>query len=145
MTNGGVVPGGGCRATPFEIDEICATAASTLTPGWKNVFTTATPRSEFDSMCSMSLTVVVIVRSKGVTIRAAISSADNPPYCQTTVTTGMLMLGKMSVGVRRIVSGPTNRIRIARTTNVYGRLSAIRTIHTGDLDWNAEVGADPGR
>ena len=84
-------------------------------------------------MCSMSLTVVVIVRSNGVTIRAAISSADSPPYVQTTVTTGMLMFGKMSVGVRRIVSGPTNRIRIARTTNVYGRFSAMRTIHTGDL------------
>ncbi len=133
MTNGGLIPGGSCRRTLCEMDEIWAIAASTLTPGWKNVFTTATPRSEFDSMCSTSFTVVVIVRSNGVTIRDAISSADNPPYVQTTVTTGMLMLGKMSVGVRRIVSGPTNRIRIARTMNVYGRFRAMRTIHTGDL------------
>src|SRR5258708_9126452 len=41
----------------------------------------------------------------------------------------MSMLGKMSVGVRAIVSGPTIRISRASTTNVYGRLSAMRTIH----------------
>src|ERR1700730_17177139 len=45
----------------------------------------------------------------------------------------MLMLGKMSVGVRAIVSGPTMRMSRARTTNVYGRRSAIRTIHIGQL------------
>src|SRR5438067_112713 len=41
----------------------------------------------------------------------------------------MLMLGKMSVGVREIASGPTKRIASAITTKVYGRVSAIRTIH----------------
>ena len=41
------------------------------------------------------------------------------------------MFGKMSVGVRAIVSGPTIRISSASTTNVYGRLSATRTIHIG--------------
>src|SRR3954453_3725476 len=135
MMNGGLIPGGSCRSEPFAVDPIWAIAASTLTPGWKNVLTTATPRSEFDSMCSMSLTLVVIERSNGATIRAAISSADSPAYVHTAVTTGMLMSGKMSVGVRRIGSGPTNRIRIARTMNVYGRFSAIRTIHTGVLGW----------
>ena len=36
----------------------------------------------------------------------------------TTVTTGMSMLGKMSVGVRAIVSGPTIRMSRASTTKV---------------------------
>ena len=43
----------------------------------------------------------------------------------------MLMFGKMSVGVRAIASGPTIRMSSASTTNVYGRRSAIRTIHIG--------------
>ena len=46
MMNGGLIPGGSCRSSVCEIAVICATAASTLTPGWKNTLTTATPRSE---------------------------------------------------------------------------------------------------
>src|SRR5690348_3318997 len=42
----------------------------------------------------------------------------------------MLMFGKMSVGVRSITRGLITRISSARTTNVYGRLRAIWTIHT---------------
>src|SRR5712671_6018427 len=45
------------------------------------------------------------------------------------LTTGMLMFGKMSVGVRKIESVPRIKIRMASTTNVYGRLSATLTIH----------------
>src|SRR5215475_11502593 len=45
------------------------------------------------------------------------------------LTTGMLMLGKMSVGVRLIASNPITRMRIASTTNVYGRRRANLTIH----------------
>ena len=37
------------------------------------------------------------------------------------------MSGKMSVGVRSAASGPKIRISSASTTNVYGRLSAMRT------------------
>ena len=60
------------------------------------------------------------------------------------------MLGKMSVGVRTIASGPRIRISSASTTNVYGRFSATRTIHmwrnrhyTGRLHmkWTAAGGA----
>jgi len=50
-------------------------------------------------------------------------------YCQATAITGMLMVGKMSVGVRLITTGLAIRIRRARTMKVYGRSSAIRTIH----------------
>src|SRR6267154_100852 len=45
------------------------------------------------------------------------------------LTTGMLMFGKMSVGVRKIESVPRIKIRMASTTNVYGRLNATLTIH----------------
>ena len=56
------------------------------------------------------------------------SAGDNPVYCHATATTGMLISGKMSVGVRTAASTPPIRIRIAITTKVYGRDSAIRTI-----------------
>src|SRR6266481_2539157 len=45
------------------------------------------------------------------------------------LTTGMLMFGKMSVGVRKIDNVPRIKIRIASTTNVYGRFNATLTIH----------------
>src|ERR1700736_5241283 len=45
------------------------------------------------------------------------------------LTTGMLIFGKMSVGVRSAASVPRIKIRIAITTNVYGRLKASFTIH----------------
>src|SRR5262245_2377570 len=41
----------------------------------------------------------------------------------------MLMCGKMSVGVRRLVSPPRMAMRLAITAKVYGRRSASRTIH----------------
>src|SRR5216684_516412 len=46
-----------------------------------------------------------------------------------TVTTGMLMAGKMSTDIVRIAAMPRTAINRARTTNVYGRRSASRTIH----------------
>src|SRR5215472_2620788 len=44
-------------------------------------------------------------------------------------TTGMLIAGKISVAVRKAASVPMSRIRIASTRKVYGRWSAILTIH----------------
>src|SRR5579862_5652968 len=44
-------------------------------------------------------------------------------------TTGMLMLGKMSVGVLRMITGAAMRMRIAKTMKVYGRVRATFTIH----------------
>src|SRR6266571_3055057 len=46
-----------------------------------------------------------------------------------TLTTGMLMDGKMSVGVRNRTNGVNNNSSRAATTNVYGRRKARRTIH----------------
>src|SRR5260370_4253862 len=45
------------------------------------------------------------------------------------LTTGMLILGNMSVGVRMIASGPRMSRSMASTTNVYGLRRASRTIH----------------
>ena len=59
MTSGGVVPGGSWRSSVCETAVTWATARSIRAPGWKKTLTTATPRSDCDSMCSMSLTVVV--------------------------------------------------------------------------------------
>src|SRR5580704_2530091 len=49
-------------------------------------------------------------------MRFAIWLGDRPVYCQTTETTGMLMLGKMSVGVLRTAMGPRIINRSARRT-----------------------------
>src|ERR1700731_3865582 len=45
------------------------------------------------------------------------------------LTTGISMLGKMSVGVRTIASVPKRKIKIPSTTMVYGSFSASLTIH----------------
>ena len=39
-------------------------------------------------------------------------------YCQITLMTGMLIAGKMSVGVRRSTNGVSNTSTIAATTKV---------------------------
>src|SRR5439155_19908303 len=46
-----------------------------------------------------------------------------------TVTTGMLMDGKMSTVMVTMAATPRTAIKRAMTTNVYGRRSASRTIH----------------
>jgi hypothetical protein len=48
--------------------------------------------------------------------------------------TGMLIEGKMSVGVRAMTTGLTIRISSASTMNVYGRSRATRTIHMAGGD-----------
>ena len=48
----------------------------------------------------MSLTVVVKARSLMVIMRRSMSSGDMPAKDQMTLTTGMLISGKMSVDIR---------------------------------------------
>ncbi len=95
-----------------------ASADPMLASGWKKTRINPTPASDCDSMCSMLLTVVVIARSEMVTIRPSTSFGESPVYCQMTETTGMLIEGKMSTGVRAIVSAPPMAINIAMTMNV---------------------------
>src|SRR5258708_34681294 len=52
-----------------------------------------------------------------------------PVYCHATAITGMSIFGKISVGVRRIMTGLKTKISTARTMKVYGRSRATRTIH----------------
>ena len=52
-----------------------------------------------------------------------------PEKVQITETTGMLMLGKISFGVRKIANDPLIKMKIARTMNVYGLRKAKLTIH----------------
>ena len=57
--NGGGVPGGSCRSCVCDDRGHLRDRGSMFAPGWKKTLTTAMPRSDCDSMCSMSLTVVV--------------------------------------------------------------------------------------
>src|SRR3984893_10781730 len=52
-----------------------------------------------------------------------------PVNCHATAITGISIFGKISVGVRRIMTGLKTKISTARTMKVYGRSSATRTIH----------------
>src|SRR5450432_1224977 len=54
---------------------------------------------------------------------------------------GILMLGKISVGIDSMEKMPRIRIKNAKTTKVYGRLSASRTIHIIGL----VLAPEPGR
>ena len=68
LADGGAAP---CAVT-------CATAISIFTLGWKKILTMLRPFTVCDSMCSMSLTVVVRLRSNCVVMRSSISSAFRP-------------------------------------------------------------------
>src|SRR5260370_34682862 len=65
------------------------------------------------------------------TIRLDMSSASIPLYVQITLTIGIAMSGKMSVGVVKIEVTPKIEISRATLTNVYGLFRAKRTIHIG--------------
>ena len=64
------------------------------------------------------MTEVVSSRSLMRMIRCSTSSAGMPVYCQTTLTTGMLISGKMSVDMRLTATRLTTRISSAATTMV---------------------------
>src|SRR4051812_31486088 len=94
---GGNIPGGSVRRIVCESAVICAIAISTFAFGCRNTRITETPLYEVDSMCSMSLTVVVIALSSTVMTRSVISFGESPLYVHTTLTTGMLIYGKISL------------------------------------------------
>src|ERR1700761_320707 len=107
----------------------CAIPAYKFACGWKKILTTAMPFMDCDSMCSILFTVVVSARSVIYTMRSDMSWGEKPVYCQTTLTTGMSILGKISVGVLEITTGARMNNINDRTTKVYGRRNARRTIH----------------
>src|SRR3954467_3776723 len=73
MTSGGVMPGGSCRTWVCTAATVWAMAAWMFALGWKKTLMTVMLGSEVDSMCSMSLTVVVRPRSLEEAIRWPIS------------------------------------------------------------------------
>ena len=79
MTSGGDIPGGSWRSWVWPIATTWASAVWMLAFGWKKTLMTEMPLSEVDSMCSMSLTVVVRLRSFCAAIRCPISVAGSPP------------------------------------------------------------------
>src|SRR6266542_2531930 len=118
MTFGGVIPGGAIRKIVAVTEDICAMAAPISVPGSKYTRMRPTPGIEFDSMREMPLTVVENARSLMSTTRRSISSAGNPGYAQTTATTGMSIVGKMSTAVRVKDSTPITRMRTDMTATV---------------------------
>src|SRR5450432_4592891 len=87
------------------------------------------PFSDCDSLCSTSFTNTFTARSELEVMRCSISCGCKPVKLQTRLITGMLMLGKISVGVRSSTTGVSSMITMAITINVYGLESAKRTIH----------------
>ena len=73
------MPGGSWRSCACSIATTCAIAVWMFAVGWKKTLMTVMPFSDVDSMCSMSLTVVVRLRSFCAAIRCPISVAGNPP------------------------------------------------------------------
>src|SRR5258706_14161937 len=78
ITSGGVMPGGSCRTCVCTAATVWAIADWMLTLGWKNTLMTEMPGSEVDSICSISLTVVVRPRSLEDAMRCPISCAGSP-------------------------------------------------------------------
>ena len=78
MISGGVMPGGSWRTCGCTAATTCASAVWMFAPCWKKIFSTETPVSDTDSMCAMSLTVVVRPRSVVLATRWPISCADSP-------------------------------------------------------------------
>ena len=78
MTLGGNIPGGRMRSMVCDDAVTCAIAISTLALGWKIYPDDRDAVVGLDSMCSMSFTVVVMARSKMVTMRFSISSGERP-------------------------------------------------------------------
>ena len=75
-----------------------------------------TPRAASDLPDAQ--TVVVNARSHTVTMRPCISVGVSPVYVQTIVMTGILMFGKISLGVSIADPMPSNAISSDRTTKV---------------------------
>src|SRR5438045_6729685 len=145
MISGGGVPGGIVLRRVWLMAVTSASADPMFASGWKKTRIRPTPASDCDSMCSMLLTVVVIARSEMVTMRPSTSFGESPLNCQMIEMTGMLISGKMSTGVRAMVSTPPMAISSAITMNVYGRRSARRTIHIAQPTAPLSSCMPPGR
>src|ERR1700733_11126487 len=115
--HGGFTPGGMRKRMEFTAAPICDMAASMRTCGWKEILITDAPFTVCESIALISLTVAMTNSLKVVT-RCSISFADKPEYDQITVTTGISISGKISVGVVIIDVNPRTNMRMAPTIKV---------------------------
>ena len=67
------------------------------------------------SMSRMPVTLEDSEYSPYVVTRCSISGVLSPVYCQMMLTTGMLISGKMSIGIVRIAAVPRKTMSAART------------------------------
>src|SRR5271170_2332913 len=125
---GGFTPGGIRNRIELTAAPTWDMAVSMCTWGWNEILMTLAPLTVWESIAFTSFTTAMTNSLKVVT-RPSISFAGNPEYDQITVTTGMSMLGKISVGVVAIDEKPKITIRMEATMKVYGLFSASRTIH----------------
>ena len=72
------MPGGSCRTCVCSAATTCAMAVWMFALGWKKTLMIVMPASDVDSMCSISLTVVVSPRSFWAAMRCPISCAARP-------------------------------------------------------------------
>src|SRR5882757_11487999 len=114
---GGFTPGGIRNRIELTAAPTWDMAASMRTCGWNEILMTLAPLTVCESMDFTSLTTAMTNSLKVVT-RCSISFAGNPEYDQITVTTGISIFGKMSVGVVAIDEKPRTRIRIEATMKV---------------------------
>jgi hypothetical protein len=113
--HGGFRPGGIRNRIELTAAPTLDMAASMRTWGWNEILMTLAPFTVCESIAFTSLTTAMTNSLKVVT-RSSISFAGQPEYDQITVTTGMSMLGKISVGVVAIDEKPRTRIRMEATT-----------------------------
>src|SRR5258708_40377595 len=113
-TTGGNVPGGSFRKLAIARLAILVTAESELKPGWKYTLMRLTPGSDRDSMWSIPLARVK-KRSKRPVMSVSICSGGMPEKKVATTTTGILIGGNKSTGIRTNVVTPTTQV-IRHTT-----------------------------
>src|SRR5688572_31166 len=138
-TTGGSVPGGKRRRLAIARFEMLVTAESELVPGWKYTLIKLTPGKDRDSMCSILLASVKN-RSKRPVMSASICSGGMPEKNVATITTGMLISGKRSTGIRATAVIPTTAI-IRHTTRIrYGlRIEKPGISDAHPVTWIPEV------
>src|SRR5580704_11677878 len=115
--HGGFTPGGMRNRIELTAAPTWDIAASIRTCGWKEILMTLAPLTVCESMDFTSFTTAM-TNSLKVVSRSSISFAVKPEYDQITVTTGMSMLGKISVGVVAIDEKPRITIRMEATMKV---------------------------
>ena len=115
MISGGVVPGGSCLRIVCETAVTWATPASARDPWLEEHL------DDSNAVVRGGLDVLDIIHRRRqrpfVGINHAlfnVACGQAAVYCQTTLTTGMLMDGKMSVGVRSRTKGVSSSSNMRR-------------------------------